>query len=62
MTITELNEMTRADLITMDNALIMLARIEHRWTGDTAQADVATRALNRIAVRYGLVSEEGMES
>lgn len=58
MTIDDLNEMTREDLIVIDHALIMLARIERRDTNNTEQTDKATRALNRIAVRYSLVPED----
>lgn len=59
MTINELNELTRDDLIAIDNALIVLARHEHAATKNTAHADQATKALNRIAVRYGLVPVDG---
>lgn len=56
MTIDELNELTREDLIILDRALIVLARYEHNHTKNTIHADRATKILNRIAVRYGLVS------
>lgn len=59
MTINELNELTRDDLIVLDHVLIMLARYEHKETGNTVQADKATKAMARIAVRYGLVSQDG---
>jgi len=59
MTISELNELTREDLIAIDNALIMLARYEHAATKNTSAADAATKALHRIAVRYSLVSTNG---
>jgi hypothetical protein len=58
MTFTELNEMTRDDLMAIDFALIALARFEHKDTKNTVHADRATKALNRIAVRYGLAVEE----
>jgi hypothetical protein len=58
MTLNDLNEMTRDDLIAIDNALISLARFEHKETKNTVQADRATKALNRIAIRYNLASEE----
>jgi phosphoglycolate phosphatase-like HAD superfamily hydrolase len=54
MTITELMDQTRDDLIAIDDALIALAVMEHRATGNTVRADKATKALNRIAVRFGL--------
>jgi uncharacterized membrane protein len=52
-----LNEMTREDLITIDNALVMLARYEYEATHDTKQANQATHAINRIARRLNLISE-----
>lgn len=58
-TFTDLMELTRDDLIEIDNALIMLARQEHKETGNTVQADKATKALNRIAVRMNLVPQDG---
>ena len=59
MTFTELNEMTRDDLMAIDFALMALAKFEHKDTKNTVHADRATKALNRIAVRYGLAVEEG---
>jgi hypothetical protein len=59
MTINELNELTRTDLITIDHALIMLGRWEYRETKNTKNADKAMNALNRIAVRYSLVPADG---
>jgi hypothetical protein len=59
MTINELNELTRTDLIAIDDALIMLGRWEHRETKNTKNADKAVNALNRIAVRYSLVPPNG---
>jgi hypothetical protein len=59
MTINELNELTRTDLIAIDEALIMLARWEMLANKNTHFADKATKALNRIAVRYSLVPADG---
>jgi hypothetical protein len=59
MNINDLNELTRNDLIKIDTALILLARHEHARTGNTVSADIATKAMNRIAVRYGLAVDEG---
>lgn len=59
MTITELNEMTRDDLMAINFALIALARFEHKETRNTVHADRATKALNRVAVRYALADSGG---
>jgi hypothetical protein len=59
MTINELNELTRIDLIAIDDALIMLAKWEQLANKNTQNADKATKALNRIAVRYSLVPPNG---
>ena len=59
MNINDLNELTRDDLIALDNALIMLARYEHAATKNTTISDKAIRSINRIAVRYGLVPADG---
>jgi hypothetical protein len=59
MTINELNELTRTDLIAIDEALIMFARLEMVAKKNTKNADKATKALNRIAVRYNLVPPNG---
>ena len=59
MTINELNELTRTDLIAIDEALIMLGRWEHLANKNTHFADKGTKALNRIAVRYSLVPADG---
>jgi len=58
MTITQLVDETRDDLMAMNFALIALARFEHKETGNTVHADRATKALNRIAIRYGLAESE----
>jgi hypothetical protein len=59
MNINELNELTRTDLIAIDEALIMLARYESLANKNTYFTDKGTKALNRIAVRYSLVSADG---
>jgi len=58
MTITELVEETRDDLMAINFALIALARFENKETGNTVHADRATKAINRMAVRYGLADKE----
>lgn len=57
MNLTELNELTRDDLVLIDDMLLALAKYEHAATGNTTRADLCTRAINRIAARYGLVEE-----
>jgi hypothetical protein len=59
MTMNDLNELTREDLIMIDTALMILSRAEHKFNGTTWECDKATRALNRIAVRHGLVPVDG---
>lgn len=47
------------DLHVINEALVWLARHEHKATANTLVADQATKAMNRIAVTIGVSVERG---